>query len=295
MSRRTSWTPGASSRRTSRTMRACCSGASRTRTTPGSARPRSSRRATCRCGTRSSATSIRGRGPVWIESYASPVAQPDGAIMWHGIAHDITIQKQTELELREARRVAEAADRAKSDFLANMSHEIRTPMSAILGYAEILANQLDDPDNLQSLDTIRSNGLYLLEIIDDILDLSRIEAGKFELDRRRTRPDRLALDVQALLKLHAAERGLALDVEFLSPLPETVETDPTRVKQVLINLVENAIKFTDRGGVRIGVRLRADEELLQFDITDTGPGIPDGTRDRLFEPFTQADSSVTRR
>ena len=235
------------------------------------------------------------KGLVWIESYASPVAQPDGAIVWHGIAHDITNQKQTELELREARQVAEAADRAKSDFLANMSHEIRTPMSAILGYAEILANQLDDPDNLQSLDTIRSNGLYLLEIIDDILDLSRIEAGKFELDRRRTRPDRLALDVQALLKLHAAERGLALDVEFLSPLPETVETDPTRVKQVLINLVENAIKFTDRGGVRIGVRLRADEELLQFDITDTGPGIPDETLDRLFEPFTQADSSVTRR
>ena len=235
------------------------------------------------------------KGPVWIESYASPVAQPDGAILWHGIAHDITNQKQTELELREARRVAEAADRAKSDFLANMSHEIRTPMSAILGYAEILANQLDDPDNLQSLDTIRSNGLYLLEIIDDILDLSRIEAGKFELDRRRVRPDRIVLDVQLLLKLHAAEKGLALDVEFQGPLPETIETDPTRVKQILINLVENAIKFTDQGGVRIVVRLLPDEERLRIDVVDSGPGIPDETLARLFQPFTQADSSVTRR
>ncbi|HEX6992973.1 MAG TPA: CheR family methyltransferase [Gammaproteobacteria bacterium] len=235
------------------------------------------------------------KGLVWIESYASPVAQPDGAILWHGIAHDITNQKQTELELREARRVAEAADRAKSDFLANMSHEIRTPMSAILGYAEILANQLDDPDNLQSLDTIRSNGLYLLEIIDDILDLSRIEAGKFELDRRRVRPDRIVLDVQLLLKLHAAEKGLALDVEFQGPLPETIETDPTRVKQILINLVENAIKFTEQGGVRIVVRLLPDEELLRFDVVDSGPGIPDETLARLFQPFTQADSSVTRR
>src|SRR5690606_37718700 len=147
------------------------------------------------------------KGLVWIESYASPVAQPDGTILWHGIAHDITNQKQTELELREARRVAEAADRAKSDFLANMSHEIRTPMSAILGYAEILSGQLKDPDNLQSLDTIRSNGLYLLEIIDDILDLSRIEAGKLELDRRRVRPATVVREVQSLLKLHAMEKG----------------------------------------------------------------------------------------
>ena len=235
------------------------------------------------------------KGLVWIESYASPVAQPDGTILWHGIAHDITNQKQTELELREARRVAEAADRAKSDFLANMSHEIRTPMSAILGYAEILSGQLKDPDNLQSLDTIRSNGLYLLEIIDDILDLSRIEAGKLELDRRRVRPDRLVLDVQSLLKLHAAEKGLELAVEFDGPLPETIETDPTRVKQILINLVENAIKFTDQGGVRIVVRLLPDEERLRLDVIDSGPGIPDETLTRLFQPFTQADSSVTRR
>src|SRR5690606_18795634 len=184
--------------------------------------------------------------------------------------------------------VAEAADRAKSEFLANMSHEIRTPMSAILGYAEILADQLEDPDNLQYLETIRSNGLYLLEIIDDILDLSRIEAGKLELDRRRVRPDTIVREVQSLLKLHAAEKGLALEVEFDGPLPETVETDPTRVKQILINLVENAIKFTDSGEVRIVVGLLPDESRLRIDVVDTGPGIPDEMIGRLFQPFTQA-------
>jgi two-component system, chemotaxis family, CheB/CheR fusion protein len=235
------------------------------------------------------------KGPVWIESYASPVKQPDGAVLWHGIAHDITDQKHTELELRESRRVAEAADRAKSEFLANMSHEIRTPMSAILGYADILAGQLRDPDNLQSLDTIRSNGLYLLEIIDDILDLSRIEAGKLELDRRPVRPDAMVREVQSLLKLHAAEKGLALEVEFDGPLPETIETDPTRVKQVLINLVENAIKFTEEGAVRIVVTLLREEAKLRMDVVDSGPGIEDAMLERLFQPFTQADSSVTRR
>src|SRR5690606_40602410 len=117
--------------------------------------------------------------------------------------------------------------------------------------AEIQADQLDDPDNLKKNETIRTNGLYLHENIDDILDLSRIEAGKLELDRRRVRPDTIVREVQSLLKLHAAEKGLALEVEFDGPLPETVETDPTRVKQILINRLENATKFTDSGAVRI--------------------------------------------
>ncbi|HEX7080799.1 MAG TPA: CheR family methyltransferase [Gammaproteobacteria bacterium] len=235
------------------------------------------------------------KGNVWIESYASPVAEPDGTILWHGIALDITEMKLAEHELREARRIAETADRAKGEFLANMSHEIRTPMSAILGYAEILAGQLEDPDNLQSLDTIRTNGLYLLEIIDDILDLSRIEAGKLELDLRRVQPAALVWEVHSLLRLHAAEKGLALEVEFDGRLPESIETDPTRLKQILINLVENAIKFTDEGEVRIVVCLMPAESQLRFDIVDTGCGIPDTTLAKLFQPFTQADSSVTRR
>ncbi|MBN1236942.1 MAG: response regulator [Gammaproteobacteria bacterium] len=235
------------------------------------------------------------KGDVWLESYASPMKEADGSILWHGIAHDITETKTREMELLEARRVAEAADRAKGEFLANMSHEIRTPMSAILGYTEILSGQLENPDNLQHLDTIRSNGMYLLEIIDDILDLSRIEAGKLEVDRERVRPESLVWEVQSLMKLRAGEKGLGLDVEFAGRLPETIETDATRVRQILINLVENAIKFTEQGGVRIRVQLIESRSLLRFDVIDTGIGISDDTLSRLFKPFTQADTTVTRR
>src|SRR5690606_679942 len=124
---------------------------------------------------------------------------------------------------------------------------------------------------------IRNNGLYLLEIIDDILDLSRIEAGKLEMDRQRVRPDSLVWDVHSLLKLHAVEKGLALVVEFDGQLPETVETDPTRLRQILINLIENAIKFTDQGEGRVVVRLLSDESRLRFDVIDSGIGIHDET------------------
>ncbi len=235
------------------------------------------------------------KGEIWLEAFSTPMQEPDGSCVWHGIVHDITELKQAEMELREARRRAEAADRAKSEFLANMSHEIRTPMSAILGYAEILSAQLVDPDDLQSLDTIRSSGRYLLEIIDDILDLSRIEAGRLEIVRQRVRPDMLVLEVQSLMKLRAAEKGLRLEVEFEGELPETVETDPTRLRQILINLIENAVKFTERGEVRVALRLIAAESCLEIEVVDTGIGIPEQTLHRLFKPFSQGDSSVTRR
>jgi two-component system CheB/CheR fusion protein len=233
------------------------------------------------------------KGEVWIEIYARPVADAEG-VTWHGIAHDITEHKRTEADLRAARSRAEAADQAKSEFLANMSHEIRTPMSAILGYADILRARLNDPENLQYLHTIYSNGRYLLEIIDDILDLSRIEAGKLELRKERVRPDDLVLEVQSLLSLRASAKGLALDVEFESALPQTIETDRTRLRQILINLVENAIKFTEQGGVRIGVR-QLPGDVLRFDVADTGIGIRQEALEALFTPFTQADSSLTRR
>src|SRR5690606_6124582 len=149
--------------------------------------------------------------------------------------------------------------------------------------------------NLQCLDTIRTNGHYLLEIIDDILDLSRIEAGKLDLDIKRVRPDRLVLEVQSLMKLRAADKGLTLAVDFDGPLPETIETDPTRLRQILINLVENAIKFTERGEVRVAMRFADAACTLEIDVCDTGVGIPPETLGKLFRPFTQADSSLTRR
>ncbi len=234
------------------------------------------------------------KGEVWIEIFASPVADPEG-LTWHGIALEITAHKRIEADLRAAHSRAEAADRAKSEFLANMSHEIRTPMSAILGYAEILSGRLQDAQDHQYLETMYRNGRYLLEIIDDILDLSRIEAGKIELHYDLVRPDELVLEVQALLGLRASEKGLELEVAFSGALPESVRTDRTRLRQILINLVENAIKFTERGRVRIVVQLLPDYSALRFDVTDTGIGIRGEVLETLFKPFTQADASLTRR
>ncbi|HEX5049514.1 MAG TPA: response regulator [Gammaproteobacteria bacterium] len=235
------------------------------------------------------------KGEIWLEAYSSPLPQPDGAVIWHGIAHDITHLKRAELELREAQKQAEAADRAKSEFLANMSHEIRTPMAAILGYADILRLSLADPDQLQYVKTIASNGRYLLALIDDILDLSRIEAGKLEPRFERVSPEALVREVCALLDVRARDKGLALEVVLEGALPETIRTDPKRLRQILINLVDNAIKFTERGEVKISLHLRENVSQLVIDVADTGCGIEEHVLARLFRPFAQGDSSVTRR
>ena len=147
------------------------------------------------------------------------------------------------------------ATRAKSEFLANMSHEIRTPMTAILGFADILAGQLDDPDHLEALNIIRRNGDHLLTVINDILDLSKIEAGKFRVERQACSPAAIAADVVSLMRVRADGKGLGLQLEFAGPVPETVWTDPARLRQILLNLVGNAIKFTETGSVRIVVQL----------------------------------------
>ncbi|HZF27770.1 MAG TPA: response regulator [Gammaproteobacteria bacterium] len=235
------------------------------------------------------------KGEVWLEAYSSPLREPDGAVIWHGIAHDITHVKRAELELLEAQQRAETADRAKSEFLANMSHEIRTPMSAIMGYADILRTSLTAPEDVENVQTIASNGAYLLRLIDDILDLSRIEAGKLDPHFERVRPDTLVREVCTLLKIRAIEKGLALNVLSDGLLPETIRTDPTRLRQILINLVENALKFTDAGEINVVMHLLRRASLLLIDVVDTGPGISEATLARLFEPFTQGDSSATRR
>ncbi|MDX1657108.1 MAG: ATP-binding protein, partial [Candidatus Competibacteraceae bacterium] len=200
-------------------------------------------------------------------------------------------------ELEAARRVADAANRAKSEFLANMSHEIRTPMTAIMGYADVLLAHVRDPDNRQCVETIKRNGHHLVEIIDDILDLSKIEAGKLELERRRFSPEQVVADVHSLMEVRARERGVPLGVEYQGLIPATIESDPTRLRQVLANLVGNAIKFTEQGWVRLVVRLLSDEitPRLEFQVIDTGIGIGPEQLARLFRPFSQADTSVTRR
>lgn len=217
-----------------------------------------------------------------------------------GTAADVTREFENERELRTARQQAENASRAKSEFLANMSHEIRTPMTAILGYADLLADEFDG-DSQSSIrkdyaETIKRNGEHLLTIIDDILDLSKIEAGKLAIEKIETNPARILQDVMTLMKLKADAKGISLDVQLQTEIPHTIASDPVRLRQILVNLVGNSIKFTEKGGVSIRLRLeRKGKSRLMFEVADTGIGLTDEQLGRLFGTFEQADSSTTRR
>jgi PAS domain S-box-containing protein len=202
------------------------------------------------------------------------------------------------LILEELNKSVEAANRAKSEFLANMSHEIRTPMTAIMGFSDILLRNLEERDNLSAANTIKRNGEYLLELVNDILDLSKIEAGKLEIERIVCSPGKVVADVASLMLVRAEAEGLPLEIEYVGGIPETILCDPTRLRQILINLVGNAIKFTETGSVRLVTRLvqgTARPPTLQFDVIDTGIGMTHEQSSRLFQPFTQADASTTRK
>ena len=205
-------------------------------------------------------------------------------------------------ELREAERLAIAANLAKGAFLANMSHEIRTPMTAILGYADMLLSEGDieraPPERIEAIQTIRRNGEHLLTIINDILDFSKIEAGKLEVDRVAVDPIRIVEEVVSLMHVRAKQKQLDLDVAWKGPLPRMIQGDPVRMRQVLINLVGNAIKFTDRGSVTITTSFtknREGEPFVQYDVRDTGIGLTQEQIEKLFQSFSQADSSMTRK
>jgi len=202
---------------------------------------------------------------------------------------------------REAREAAEAANRAKSEFLANMSHEIRTPMTAILGYADLLGEDEDvsgDPDRFaDAVHTIRSNAKHLLTVINDILDMSKIEAGKMTVERVETSPAGIVEEVASLMNPRAIAKGLELRVRYDTPIPASIRSDPTRLRQILLNLVGNAVKFTKQGSITIHVRCERDDRLMRFAVLDTGIGMTDEQLEivRSFDAFTQADGSMTRK
>ncbi len=206
------------------------------------------------------------------------------------------VQERTK-RLEQKTREAEAASRAKSEFLANMSHEIRTPLNGVLGFADLLLKDADrgDPELRRDyLTTIKSSGGHLLTLLNDILDLARIEAGKLMLERLPCSPHQIIAQVLSLLRAQAAEKGLCLKAEWASEMPQTIKTDPARLRQLLMNLVGNAIKFTEAGGVRITSRLDPVAERLEIDVADTGIGIAADKLEEIFDPFRQADNSVTR-
>ncbi|MEO5729841.1 MAG: response regulator, partial [Byssovorax sp.] len=216
-------------------------------------------------------------------------------------AYEVTAQVLARQEVERLARAAEAANITKSQFLANMSHEIRTPLGVILGFADLALDASQSPEEARNyLTGIKRNGQQLLEILGDILDLSKIEANKLEIERVTFSLDGLLDDVAASLDLRAREKGIGLRFVKDAYLPQLIRTDPTRLRQIFVNLVGNAIKFTERGEVSIECNALSPSEdgatrKLSFLVKDTGIGISPEQRSKLFQPFVQADSTMTRK
>jgi two-component system sensor histidine kinase/response regulator len=251
------------------------------------------------------------------QTRVSPIRQADGRVThFLHIQRDVTEAKRTAAELQRhrnhledmvqertgelerARDAAESSNRAKSAFLANMSHEMRTPLTAIIGFSQLLERGSREPREQDRLRKIANAGAHLLAIINDVLDISKIEAGKLTLDEEDLSLAAIFDQVRSLIGEKAAAKGLALEVAIDPALPPTLRGDPVRLTQIILNYASNAVKFTERGSVMLRVTLVTDDHaglLVRFDVEDSGVGVPAAQQARLFEPFVQGDASTTRR
>ncbi|MCX5793043.1 MAG: response regulator [Elusimicrobia bacterium] len=236
---------------------------------------------------------------LWVRVYASPVRSSEGKFTHFITLHkDVSLEKQLMADVVAAKHEAEQADRAKSEFLAAMSHEIRTPLNAIVGMSELLDEAGLNKDQAQYLSIMRSASDTLLSLISDILDISKIEAGKVEIEKAPFNLEELVSKVSEMMAVRAFKKDVEINCKIEADVPVYVEGDATRLRQVLMNLMGNAVKFVERGWISLNVKkLKAEGDSieLQFSVRDTGIGIPAGKLASIFEKFTQADPSTTRK